>query len=121
MTIQRASTSAAHASHQATEVQSSKGYKVLHDSRTVSKSAQSKIKNLAYTLSAPLRALVKQIILNRTDKKSDFDPMTNIKSPASQSSPAKEIRTLSTTGESVEVSDICDAYTRQSLFGKIFG
>jgi hypothetical protein len=121
MVIQRASTSAAHASHQATEVQSSKGYRVLHDSRTVSKSAQSKIKNLAYTLSTPFRALVKQIIQNRTDKASDFNPMTNIKSPASQSSPAKEIRILSTTGESVEVSDICDTFTRQSLFGKIFG
>ena len=119
MTIQRASTSAAHASHQATEVQSSKGYRVLHDSRTVSKSAQSKIKNLAYTLSSPFRALVKQIIQNRTDKASDFNPMTNIKSSASQSSPAKEI-TLS-TGESVEVIDVCDAFTRQSLFGRIFG
>lgn len=98
---------------------SGEGQKTLNDSRTVSKSAQSKIKNLAYTLSSPFRALVKQIIQSRSHERAGFNPMTNIKSPVSPANQGKQM-TLQ-TGEAVEVFEVCDSSMRQSLFGKIFG
>jgi len=101
-------------------VDSPKGYKTLYESRTVSKSAQSKIKNLAYTLSSPFRMLAKQIIQSRSHERSGFDPMTNINSAVSSANPGKEM-IVQLTGETVEVFDGCDSHTRQSLFGKIFG
>lgn len=101
-------------------VDSPKSHKIIYESRTVSKSAQSKIKNLAYTLSLPFRALAKQIIQSRSHERSNFNPMTNVKSPVSSANPGKEM-TLQLTGETVEVFDGCDSHTRQSLFGKIFG
>jgi hypothetical protein len=106
--------------HSLTDTGSPKGYPILSGNRTVSKSAQSKIKNLAYTLSLPFRMLAKQIIQSRSHERSGFDPMTNIKSAVSSANPGKEM-IVQLTGETVEVFDGCDSHTRQSLFGKIFG
>lgn len=99
---------------------SPKGYRILSGNRTVSKSAQSKIKNLAYTLSLPFRMLAKQIIQSRSPERSGCDPMTNIKSAVSSANPGKEM-IVQATGKTVEVLNDCDNGTRQSLFGKIFG
>ncbi len=67
----------------------SKGYRVLPDGGTVSKSAQSKIKNLAYTLSTPFRALMRQIVHSRAGDRASTGGLINIKSPASSASATK--------------------------------
>jgi len=74
-----------------TEAGKSTGYRILKDSATVSKSAQSKIKNLAYTLSTPFRALIRQIVQNRAGDRTSTVGLTNIKSPASSVSAPKQM------------------------------
>ena len=68
----------------------STGYRILNDGGTVSKSAQSKIKNLAYTLSAPFRAVMRQIVQSRAVDHASTGGLTNIKSPASSASSRME-------------------------------
>lgn len=82
MEIQRAGVHTATHHPNVNEAGNSTGYRILNDSATVSKSAQSKIKNLAYTLSTPFRALMRQIVQSRVSDRASTGGLTNIKSPA---------------------------------------
>jgi hypothetical protein len=73
------------------EAGKSTGYRILNNGGTVSKSAQSKIKNLAYTLSAPFRAVMRQIVQSRASDRANTGGLTNIKSPVSSASNSREI------------------------------
>jgi hypothetical protein len=53
----------------------------IHESRTHSQSAQSKLKNLAYTLSRPFRSLMKGHIAKYFGTQNSMDPMKNINAP----------------------------------------
>jgi hypothetical protein len=92
MSIHRAGVHTATHHPSVNEAGNSASYKIRNDSTTVSKSAQSKIKNLAYTLSAPFRALMRQIVQSRVSDRASTGGLTNIKSPApSASSRTEEI------------------------------
>lgn len=84
-----------------TEAGNGKSYRILNDSGTVSKSAQSKIKNLVYTLSTPFRALLRQIVQSRAGDRSSASGLTNIKSMTSSFSTHKEM--VSQSGVAYEV------------------
>ena len=90
MSIQRAGIHAATHHPRVTVASDSTTYRILNDSATVSKSAQSKIKNLAYTLSTPFRALMRQIVQSRVSDPASTGGLTNIKSPASPASSRME-------------------------------
>lgn len=83
MAIRRASTSAATALHQATEVQRPKGYRILQDDGIASKSLKSKMKNLLDTLSSPFRALTRQHVQSKLSRQRMAEGMMNIKSSTS--------------------------------------
>ena len=53
----------------------------LHENRTLSQSAQSKLKNLAYTLSRPFRSLMKGHIEKSIGTRNSMDAMKNINAP----------------------------------------
>ena len=82
MSIQPAGVHTATHHPRVTVAGNSTGYRILNDGGTVSKSAQSKIKNLAYTLSAPFRAVMRQIVQSRAGDRASTGGLTNIKSPA---------------------------------------
>jgi hypothetical protein len=73
------------------EAGNSASYEIRNDSTTVSKSVQSKIKNLAYMLSAPFRALMRQIVQSRVSDRASTAGLTNIKSPAPSARTHKEM------------------------------
>jgi hypothetical protein len=89
MSIQPAGVHTATHNPRVTVAGNSTGYRILNDGGTVSKSAQSKIKNLAYTLSAPFRAVMRQIVQSRAVDHASTGGLTNIKSPASSASTPK--------------------------------
>ena len=57
----------------------------VHENRTPSKSAQSKLKNLAYTLSRPFRSLMKGHIEKSIGTRSSMDAIKNINTQITQS------------------------------------
>lgn len=80
--------------------------------KTISKSAQSTIKNLAYTLSTPFRALVRQIVQNRAGERASSAGMINIKSAAV---PARTVgERISQSGVSYEVVGVSEGTKRPS-------
>ena len=91
MEIQRAGVYTATHHPSVNEAGNSTSYRILNDSAPVSKSAQSKIKNLAYTLSTPFRALMRQIVQSRVSDRTSTGRLTNIKSPAPSASTHKEM------------------------------
>lgn len=91
MEIQRAGVHTATPHPSVNEAGNSTGYRILNDSATVSKSTQSKIKNLAYTLSAPFRAVMRQIVQSRAGERASTGGLTNIKSPAPSARTHKEM------------------------------
>lgn len=86
--------------------QTSKNY-VLHESqsRTLSKSAKSKLKNLAYTLSQPFRSLMKDHLEKSVGTRNSKDAMQNINAPTTSirktgpdsASTPKKFGTINTT------------------------
>lgn len=101
MTIQRAGVHTATHHPRVTVAGSSTGYRILPDGGTVSKSAQSKIKNLAYTLSTPFRALMRQIVHSRAGDRASTGGLINIKSPASSASATKPMTVQASLADAV--------------------
>jgi len=101
MEIQRAGVHTAIHHPSYTEAGNVKGYIIQNGNAAVSKSAQSKIKNLAYTLSAPFRAVMRQIVQSRAGDRASTGGLTNIKSPTSSASTPKEMVSQSGVAYSV--------------------
>jgi hypothetical protein len=91
MSIQRVGVHTATHHPSVNEAGNRTGYRILNGSTTVSKSAQSKIKNLADKLSAPFRAVMRQIVQSRAGDRASTGGLTNIKSPTSSASTPKEM------------------------------
>ena len=122
-TISHASSLISSSRVEGAEVHDSKGYKVLEGSRTVSKSIQSKIKNLAYTLSVPFRALMRQTVQGRVGGSANSAGVINIKStpPSRPLSAENKMEPRSNPGLDYEVIEIKEGFGRHSLFGRIWG
>jgi hypothetical protein len=123
MSIQRASINVGREQNGFAEVRSSHGYKLLNDSRTVSKSAQSKIKNLAYTLGSPFRAVMRQLIQSRAGSSGRSAEVINIKSTPlpRYSSAENKPESHSKPDAAYEVIEITQGSRGQSLLGRIWG
>ena len=69
--------------HEDAEIPKTNKNYILHESqsRTRSQSAQSKLKNLAYTLSRPFRSLMKGHIEKSIGTRNSMDAMKNINAP----------------------------------------
>ena len=101
MSIQRVGVHTATHHPSVNETGNRTGYRILNGSTTVSKSAQSKIKNLADKLSAPFRAVMRQIVQSRAGDRASTGGLTNIKSPTSSASTPKEMVSQSGVAYSV--------------------
>lgn len=119
MPIQRLPSGASGSLPNTTETSSPKGYRILSNDRTVSKSAQSKIKNLAHFLSTPFRAVMRQFVQGKTGDSTVARGLINIKSAPAPAPASTEV--ISQSGVAYEVLDVNEGFRRQSLFGKIFG
>jgi hypothetical protein len=86
MSVSRIPSSRPSTLNQATEVSPSKGYRVIKDDGIASKSLKSKVKNLLYTLSSPLRALTRQHVQSKLSNQGVATGMINIKSATSSAS-----------------------------------
>lgn len=123
MSIQRAAVNVGSRQNEFAEVRSSQGYKLLNDSRTVSKSAQSKIKNLAYTLGSPFRTVMRQLIQSRAGSGGKAANVINIKSTPMPrfSSAENKPESRSKPDAAYEVIEITQGLRGQSLLGRIWG
>ena len=86
MAVSRIPSSSLSTLNRATEVSPSKGYQVIKDDGIASKSLKSKVKNLLYTLSSPLRALTRQHVQSKLSNQGMASGMINIKSATSSAS-----------------------------------
>ena len=106
---------------------------ILHESqsRTRSQSAQSKLKNLAYTLSRPFRSLMKGHIEKSIGTRNSMDSMKNIretttsirKTGADSTSPLKTSGAINTvSGQSnYEIVGGQGGHRSPTLFGRFWG
>lgn len=106
---------------------------ILHEnqSRTRSQSAQSKLKNLAYTLSRPFRSLMKGHIAKSIGTRNSMDAMKNINTPttailktgADSTSPLKKSGVINTaSGQSnYEIVGGQGGHRSPTLFERVWG